>query len=237
MSDWYPGAIRDEGPADKQGYTGTGQRTEKSGVIGHSMVGSYTSAKRELMNPARRASWTFSLLKDGRRIQHYPIRSVTWHGGSRYANEQFVGIEHEGGFSPHDEPLTPIQFKALVELLAWLGDEFGWTEWTRQVTLFEHNEMTRYGSAPTACPSGRIPWASIQTALDMEDDVDQEARDAIKALKTQHAKDMEALEARFEAQGPGHAFQNALIEGAYGGIKWLSESLRIHEERIKKLEN
>ena len=58
--DWYPGAIRDEGPADKQGYTGTGQRTEKSGVIGHSMVGSYTSAKRELMNPARRASWHMS---------------------------------------------------------------------------------------------------------------------------------------------------------------------------------
>ena len=235
MGDWYPLAQRQSGPADKQGYTGQGQRTEKEGAICHSMVGSYEAAKRELMNPDRRASWTFSLLKDGRRIQHYPIRSVTWHGGSRAANEKFVGIEHEGGFSPHDEPLTPIQFKALVELLAWLGDEFGWTEWTRQVTLWEHNEQTRFGSAPTACPSGRIPWASIITELEKEADVDQEARDAIKALEKKHEKDMKELADRFDFKAVGDAFQNELLIGAYGAIDFLSEIAVNHEERLKKL--
>src|SRR2546427_10675753 len=35
-----------------------------------------------------------------------------------------------------------------------------------KATLFEHNQMTRYGASPTACPSGRIPWAEIIPALE-----------------------------------------------------------------------
>ena len=193
MGNWYPLAQRQSGPADKQGYTGTGQRTEKEGAICHSMVGSYEAAKRELMNPARRASWTFSILKDGRVMQHYGIRSVAWHGGSQPANERFAGIEHEGGFDPHDEPLTPMQVKSLTDLLAWLGDEFGWTEWKRLVTLWEHNEMTRFGSGPTACPSGRIPWTSLISSLEAgqeqgDEPMTDEERRAFDELKAKTSK-------------------------------------------------
>ena len=35
-----------------------------------------------------------------------------------------------------------------------------------KATLFEHHEMTAYGASPTACPSGRIPWAEIIPALE-----------------------------------------------------------------------
>jgi len=36
-----------------------------------------------------------------------------------------------------------------------------------KATLFEHREMVRYGSAPTACPSGRIPWDRIIGGINM----------------------------------------------------------------------
>lgn len=44
-----------------------------------------------------------------------------------------------------------------------------------KATLFEHNEMTRFGSRPTACPSDRIPWSTIITEakkiIEQEDDM------------------------------------------------------------------
>ena len=235
---WLPGVERQQGPFWKQGYLGIPRRPMESieGEVNHSAEGSMAALLGEIQNLTRAASWTFSILKDGRVMQHYGIKSVTWHGGSRDANDKFVGIEHEGGFSPHDEPLTSMQVKSLTDLLAWLGDEFGWTEWKRQITLWEHNEMTRFGSAPTACPSGRIPWASLITELEKEDEVDQEARDAIKALEKKHAKDIEAIAARFTFKEKGDAAQNKLHVGAYGAIDFLSEIAVNHEKRVKKLE-
>ena len=35
--------------------------------------------------------------------------------------------------------------------------------------IYEHREMVAYGSAPTACPSNRYPWAQIIAELEGED--------------------------------------------------------------------
>jgi hypothetical protein len=35
-------------------------------------------------------------------------------------------------------------------------------------TLWEHREMTRFGSAPTLCPSGRISWPEVVHRLERD---------------------------------------------------------------------
>ena len=48
-----------------------------------------------------------------------------------------------------------------------------------KATLFEHNEMVRYGSDPTECPSGRIPWDRL--LADFEEELTMAQYDAIMA--------------------------------------------------------
>jgi N-acetyl-anhydromuramyl-L-alanine amidase AmpD len=67
-----------------------------------------------------------------------------------------IGIEHEGGFDPEDEPLTEAQRSESVALVRWLSKRHGFPL-IRRAGLWEHREVAP-ASAPTACPSGRIPW-------------------------------------------------------------------------------
>ena len=150
MIEWFPGVISEPGPVDKTGYPNLNVRRGK-GVVCHSAEGSLESALAVLAGP-RRASWHFTVAKDGRVFQHYPLSTVTWHGGFD-ANEDYVGIESEGVAG---EALTVDQFWSLVRLLDWIRDQESWPIVERHVTLFEHNEFM-----PTACPSGRIPWDRI----------------------------------------------------------------------------
>ena len=160
----YPNAIQEPGPIDKQGYPGLAFNACR-GVVCHSMVGSYAAAKGELMNPNRRASWHFSVNKDGSVRQHYDSKAVTWHCGSTRYNGILIGIEHEGGLNPYNEPLTVPQRDASVALVQWLSLEHGFPM-VRRVGLREHNEVAPPSDA-TACPSGRIPWAYYTEEEDM----------------------------------------------------------------------
>jgi hypothetical protein len=153
----YPNATWRPGPAEKQGYPGAGVRTGKGAVL-HSMEGSLAGGLGELDKPERRASWAFSNPKVGPLLQHYEAEAVTWHGGGIQANTQFIGIEHEGMAG---QPLTENQIVNVVGLLRWLAEVEAWPGFVRFLTLWEHRDMTRFGSAPTACPSGRIPWERI----------------------------------------------------------------------------
>ena len=169
MADWCPFAIRDPGPAHKQGgglQNPSPPGSAKVGGIYHSMVGSWRTARAELMNRANEKSWQFSILKDGRIFQAYPVTAICWHAGNRSANIAHVGIEHEGGpLSNTREPLTEKQVDADVRLTLWLKDRFGWPGLRRSRELREHNEFRA-----TACPSGRIPWAEIIRRAEEEDD-------------------------------------------------------------------
>jgi len=151
----YPQAIQRPGPLEKMGYPDMAINARR-GVVCHSMVGYFAGAMRELDKLERRASWHFSVLQSGAVYQHAPTTAVTWHAGSKQANGLYIGIEHEGGYSPTDQPLTPVQRDASVALVRWLSLECGFPL-ERGVGLWEHRELAP-PSDPTSCPSGRIPW-------------------------------------------------------------------------------
>ena len=175
--EWCPFAIRRDGhPSDKHGgYASYSEPHQKRGLVAHSMAGALPAALGGLDNAARRASWTFSNPKSGPLLQHYPLGSNTWASGSAEANSRYTSVEHEGGGPGNEgEPLTENQIDNLVKLIRWLSEQDGWTpirpgsSSDTSATLWEHKEMIRFGSAPTACPSGRIPWAEVLRRLEVD---------------------------------------------------------------------
>jgi N-acetyl-anhydromuramyl-L-alanine amidase AmpD len=146
------------------------------------MEGSYGGALTVLTGNSQ-ASWHFSVLKDGRVIQHYPTTSACWHAGGPAANNKFIGIEHEGRVG---EALTPEQLASSVGLVRWIAQEEGWLM-ARHTTMFEHNEVYN-----TACPSGRIPWeAYVSDDPNREDNYDTgltriRLEDMLRIIRDEH---------------------------------------------------
>jgi N-acetyl-anhydromuramyl-L-alanine amidase AmpD len=178
VSVWYPAAEQYFAPSWK--INGVINRSE--GVVLHSMEGSYSGALTVLMSNSQ-ASWHFSVLKDGRVIQHYPTTAACWHAGGPVSNNKFIGIEHEGRVG---EALTPEQLASSVGLVRWIAQEEGW-QMARHVTMFEHNEVYN-----TACPSGRIPWeAYVTNDPNREDNYDTgltriRLEDMLRILRDEH---------------------------------------------------
>lgn len=151
----YPNAIWR--PTPKHGY-GDDDAILGLGICAHSMEGSLSAAFGELDNPKRQASWHFSIPKTGDPIfQHIDTMHISYASGGYEANKRFWSIEHEGKAG---EPLTSPQLAATTALMHWLLTTYHLPP-IRQKTLWEHREMTQFGSAATACPSGRIPWDVI----------------------------------------------------------------------------
>src|SRR3972149_4472543 len=158
----YPNATW-RGPP-KHGYPNSDIHL-KQGVVIHSVEGSLAGAFAVLDGP-REASFHFTVAQDGRVFQHVDTEQMAWTNGSYESNRRFWGIECEGG-GPNNmgEPLTAVQLDALIEVVRWLWASHTPYPFERRVGAWEHNEMKRYGSAPTSCPSGRIPWETIIAAL------------------------------------------------------------------------
>lgn len=171
----YPDAIWR--PTGKHGYGGFDSHSQEGAVV-HSMEGSL-QAGFGVLDGTRQASWHFSIPQAGAPIyQHVDTDHIAWTNGSREANTKFWGIECEGGGPGYEgEPLTEPQFAALLDLLRWLWATHGVSATVRQETLWEHREMTRFGSAATSCPSGRIPWARLIN--EWEDEMLDETADYI----------------------------------------------------------
>ena len=167
MLDWYPAAQRDHGPANKTGGYGFVEPSIKVGIVAHSAEGSLQAALNVLATGP--TSWHFTNPKSGGLLQHYQVGMHCWASGGPHANVPYVAIEHEGKAG---EPLTDSQTDNLVSLIRWLADGFSWFNPSRPLNsddlgaeLYEHREMVRFGSSPTACPSGRIPWPTILAKL------------------------------------------------------------------------
>lgn len=164
---WFDWASeRVPGPPEKH----YGQQDEHKGVVCHSMAGSYDAALARLMGPDR-ASWKGSILLDGRLIQHYPMDIATWTSGAPLDNIAFDAFETEGA-----RPMlfTDPQVATWARIIGELSRAYGWTP-RRPVgpddltaTCWEHNEMVRFGSDPTACPDGRADWPRM---MQQEDDM------------------------------------------------------------------
>ena len=166
----YPKGLLELGPPPKQGYAAYPSPQNKEGFVLHSMVGSYPSALGRLLSPDR-ASWHFSVLKNGHVYQHYDPRAVTWHAGvvgdadslsAAVGNVALIGIEHEGGAPGNvSEPLTPAQLDATIDLQRWCYLVLPELKPPAlRSSHFEHGWISA-----TACPSGRIPWDTIMTRL------------------------------------------------------------------------
>jgi len=190
---FYPNATWRAGPSEKRGYPGVTTNAAR-GVVCHSMVG-YLAGAMARLDSADRASWHFSVLQNGTVLQHYNTADVTWHCGSREWNQKLIGIEHEGGYDPVDEPLTVPQRDASVTLVRWLAREHGFPL-ERQVSLWEHHEIAP-PSDPTACPSGRIPWEFYTTEETDMPLTDQDKRDIGEIVKLQ----LELFKQELEASG------------------------------------
>ncbi len=143
-------------PTDKHGY-GDFDTHSQEGVVIHSMEGSLQAGFGVLDGP-RQASWHFSISKTGEVYQHVDTDQIAWTNGGYDANKLWWGIECEGVAG---EALTEPQYQALLQVLRWLWATHEVGAPVRQETLWEHREMTRFGSPSTSCPSGRIPWAAL----------------------------------------------------------------------------
>lgn len=159
---WCPFAVREPGYPQAHGYRGEQEPGHKAGTVYHSAEG-HISTMRAIIAQAGEPSWTFSNPKTGRLIQHYGVGSHTWANGSLGANVRYVSCESEGVAG---EPLTDSQVQNLIDLTRWLKKRFGWTGLERGVELWEHREL-----AQTACPSGRIPWATIIAGAQEDEDM------------------------------------------------------------------
>jgi len=189
-------------------------------MIWHSLEGSMSPALAILQGPAPK-SWHFTLPKRGTGFyQHYPIYKVAWHGGGLGANRRFFGVETEGVAG---EPLTDHQLECGVDVMTWAAenDVLPWPGFARWDTLHEHNEMTRYGSAPTACPSGRIPW---QEEVDMANLIEGLTR-RVDAAENERRKLAEILQ----------SVAQRVTDGENQGT-FLCGLAVDHEGRIKELE-
>jgi hypothetical protein len=112
----------------------------------------------------------------GEPVQHYPLKSITWHAGlpgdrrqdtSLIGNLTLVGKEHEGVAG---EPWTENQifWSAKIDVaLRALCPAFGANPPTLRLNMWEHNWLSA-----TSCPSGRNPWVEKFTLInELEDDM------------------------------------------------------------------
>ena len=165
---WLDWCIKDPGPANR---TNGGKNTHK-GVVIHSAEG-YWPQLRVVLWGDRGSSWMFSNLKDGRCFQHYPIWAQTWTSGAGYPNNNCVAWENEGVAG---QPFTDKQNDNNLKIIETVRELGKWNDTRRPINssdkgaqLWEHNEMTRFGAEPTACPSGRVPWGLYLARLKEED--------------------------------------------------------------------
>lgn len=176
---WYPNAVIRHGPDWKR----NANPLWPQGAVLHSAVG-YEGGLYDVLDSNTPSSWHFSILYSGVVVQHYDTSAQLWH--AQAANSFAVGIEHEGGYSPEDEPLTPAQLASSIALVRWLGEVHNFPLQRAEPgrTLFEHNQFY-----PKPCPSNRIPWEEYTVVnavkprrLDVASPDDADLRAMISAL-------------------------------------------------------
>ncbi len=205
---WFDWAERRPGPADKV-YS---EPCTSELFIPHSAVGWYAGWYSRLFSTARlpngrytpyaAASVTGWVELNGHFIQHYPVHKSCWASGSRHPNTKGNAFEHAGGApGNYMQPFTPEQVNTDIRITLDMQDYHQrkhpgvynnlWKEPRRPLnaedlnaTLYEHNECTRWGSLPTACPSERLryAWGRIVTALNEQEEDDNMPDERLDAI-------------------------------------------------------
>lgn len=171
----YPAAIWHPGPPAKQGYGSVYPSPQpKEGFVLHSAEGGLAATLGELDNPAREASWQFTVAKDGRVFQHYSADAVCWHCGvagdslplsAAVGNVALIGMEHEGVAA---ELVEGAQLNASIKVQQWAYEVIP----TLKPPALRSSHWEHGWLSATTCPSGRIPWAAVLGALEVREETD-----------------------------------------------------------------
>ena len=235
---WADWGNRIPGPVSKLGYFGGSKfYAGKLGIIPHSAEGWRDYLLGTLLtDPNRLASVCATNMVNGDFYQHYPVTAVTWTSGSPYPNTAFIAIENEGVAG---QPLTEPQVVNLTRFTRDCKDYFGWQGFARQDALqagqgWEHQECVRWGSDPTACPSGRIPWDRIIAMVNEEAD-DMADPEVIRlltsidarlvALNTSMDWTLRAIAGDTDDENPGYQNMHNMLRQQQLDIHKLAEAL------------
>lgn len=94
----------------------------KTGIVLHWIVGSLASADKTFQDPGRIASVQYGIGKNGEIHQYVEDKFTAYHAGVSKYNQNYFGIEHEGGHLYNGERVKPSQacHESSVKLVAWL---------------------------------------------------------------------------------------------------------------------
>ncbi len=155
------------------------------GEFWHSQQGRQSVAIAMFQNPALQVSAHFLFPKVGKPVQMVDSNDAAWHaaghikndplpggpGVGSLANLYFHGFEFEGGPPGNlSEALTSSQITWGVRVTLWLRKVHN----SRQMYVLKETEWEHNWVTATACPSGRIPWVRVISALresEQEDDM------------------------------------------------------------------
>ncbi len=161
----YPNAV--QYPTNKYGYNGRIFRPV--GAVIHSMAGYSPNHLPLLDDPNRRGSWHFSILFNGTVQQHVDSWAASWHCGDMEGNLAYWGIEMEGDHGTKVDAVTDPQLIALADLLRWLWQSHGLSEFSHPGTLREHRSF-----GTSTCPNERYTgdrmWNRLLLNLNGEED-------------------------------------------------------------------
>ena len=218
---WLTWAKRVPGPPEKV-YSAV---NKVEGYVPHSAVGYLPAWLRRLQSTERLPNGRYTpfaaasihgwIPYGGEVLQHYSFLKSCWGSGSAYPNTHFVAFETEGGAPGNEsEPLMEFQLEMHARIIEELAEWRGWKPRRPRgssdtgASLYEHRECRRWGSAATACPSGRMTALWVR----LEDEM----------------KEIENLKAAL-------AFHGKIIVGNTAAINFLSKIAVNHEKRLVKL--
>ncbi|WP_157250788.1 N-acetylmuramoyl-L-alanine amidase [Nonomuraea typhae] len=126
--EWIP-AKQAELPGGKYGNFDTSNRPFNQKVdyiIIHDMEGYWRPSIDLLLNPARAASWHYSLRSnDGHIAQHIKTKDVGWQAGNWYVNAKSIGLEHEGFLAEGAAWYTEAMYRTSAKLVRYLALKHG----------------------------------------------------------------------------------------------------------------
>ncbi|MEV0585672.1 N-acetylmuramoyl-L-alanine amidase [Nonomuraea sp. NPDC050310] len=91
-------------------------------IVIHDMEGYWRPSIDLLLNPARAASWHYSLRSsDGHIAQHIKTKDVGWQAGNWYINAKSIGLEHEGFLAERGSWYTEAMYRTSAKLVRYLA--------------------------------------------------------------------------------------------------------------------
>ncbi|GIH92528.1 N-acetylmuramoyl-L-alanine amidase [Planobispora siamensis] len=126
--EWIPAPYADLGDGDYGNHDLSDRpRNQKvEYIVIHDMEGYFQPSVNLVLDPARPASWHYSLRSaDGHIAQHIRTKDVGWHAGNWYVNAKAIGLEHEGFLGRGGAWYTEAMYRTSARLVRHLALRHG----------------------------------------------------------------------------------------------------------------